>query len=546
MTNKELARAAVQLDDAGTPADRHALRTSLADRLRGDLTLQVARLKSLETDHRRFLSSWTTEHVPGGTIPTRLPEDVHARRRYLVGGLVALTAEALLAAWIFALRGVFPLFGILAAVCITLVFDRALELLLIAKNPRPKEALRTLKRWLVLPAFVTFLLAAAFLALARYVEGSLALLLLPLFTGSLWAATMALLLLAAALFCAAHLYGTTLRQEEEYAELHREARHNLTFLRQLEREDQLVEVRTMPPDGNGRVSAESSFQSSRGIHTALLLLAALGSLASCRPAQGSIGTRTVTARSEPARCDIVLDLSGSVVGLDRAWNHVRAELLAIITTAHCGELTVWGFDVDGWALRPLAPPLQLPVPETAPDVQLGEWGVFSNLHDAAQVETRRQFTAALVESLCVLDSSTVVPEEIPDAKGSDVVGVLQRFAALRDPEPRLVLLVTDLADSRYRRLPSIPPPASPVRLVVLLAPAKPRDAKLTMGRELSGADQYLDRSAQLRRAAPWVTVVPYFTEGLAEIIAAVPPVARAGECAGAGSHAPAGTLARSC
>lgn len=545
MNHKELARAAVQLDDAGTPADRYALRTSLADRLRGDLTLHTARLRALEADHRRFLSSWTTEHVSVGTIPTRLPEDVHALRRYLVGGLVALTAEALLAAWIFALRGVLPLFGILAAVCITLVFDRALELLLIAKNPRPKEALRTLKRWLVLPAFLTFLLAAAFLALARYVEGGLALLLLPLFTGALWAATMALLLLAAALFCAAHLYGTTLRQEEEYTALDREARHNLTFLRELEREDQLVEVGTIPLDGNGRGS-RSSFQTSRGIHAILLLLTALGSLAGCRPAQGSVGTRTVTARSESARCDIVFDLSGSVVGLDQAWTHVRAELLAIITAAHCGELTISGFDVDGWALRPLAPPLLLPVRRTASEAQLGEWGVFSNVHDAAQVEENRQFTAALVESLCALDSSTVVPDEIPDAKGSDVVGVLQRFAALQDREPRVVLLVTDLADSHHRTLPAIPPPASPVRLVVLLAPAKPRDAKLTMGRELSGADQYLDRSAQLRRAAPWITVVPYFTEGLAEIIAAVPPVARAGECAGVGSHASAGTLARSC
>ena len=51
-----------------------------------------------------------------------------------------------------ALRPTRARYGVLAAVCITLVFDRALELLLIAKNPRPKEALRTLKRWLVLPA----------------------------------------------------------------------------------------------------------------------------------------------------------------------------------------------------------------------------------------------------------------------------------------------------------------------------------------------------------------------------------------------------------
>jgi hypothetical protein len=518
MRHTEIRKARTNLEDAGTPADRHALRTALTDQLRGDLMLHVARLRALEADHRRFLSSWTTEHVPVGTIPTRLPEDVHARRRYLVGGLVALTAEALLAAWIFALRGIFPLFGILAAVCITLVFDRALELLLIAKNPRPKEALRTVKRWLVLPAFLTFVLAAAFLALARYVEGGLALLLLPLFTGALWAATMALLLLAAALFCAAHLYGTTLRQEEEYAALDREARHNLAFLRELEREEHVVDVMTVSPDGDGRGSAGSSFHSSRGIHAALLLLAALGSLGGCRPVQGSAGIETATLRSESARCDVVLDLSGSVVGLDRAWTHVRAELPAIISAAHCGELTVSGFDVDGWALRPLTRTLWLPVPGTAQGARLGEWGAFSNVREAAQAEGRRKFVTALADSLRALDS-IAVPESIAEAKGSDVVGVLQRFAALRDREPRLVLLVTDLADSRYRTFPPIPAPAGPVRLVVLLAPATPKDAKLTMGRELSGAEQYVNRTEQLRRVAPWITVVPYFTEGLAEIVA---------------------------
>src|SRR6266849_3759014 len=103
MTATEIRRSREQLHDAGTPADRHALQTALTDQLRGDLMLHVARLRALEADHRRFLSSWTTEHVPVGSIPTRLPEDVHARSRYLVGGLVALTAEALLAAWTFAL-----------------------------------------------------------------------------------------------------------------------------------------------------------------------------------------------------------------------------------------------------------------------------------------------------------------------------------------------------------------------------------------------------------------------------------------------------------
>ena len=68
--------------------------------------------------------------------------------------------------------------------------------------------------------------------------------------------------------------------------------------------------------------------------------------------------------------------------------------------------------------------------------------------------------------------------------------------------PRLVLLVTDLADSRYRKFPEIPKPTGAVRLIVLHVPATRTDAKRTMGKALLGADQYRNRSAQLRRAAP--------------------------------------------
>ncbi len=516
MTHKELARAAVRLDDAGTPADRYALRTMLADRLRGDLRLYGARLHALEADYQRFLSSWTTEHVPPGAIPTRLPEDVHARRRYLIGGLVALTAESLLAAWIFAHRGVLPLFGIVAAVCVTLVFDGALDLLLVAKNPRPKEALRTLKRRLVLPAFLAFVLAAAFLALARYVEGGLALLLLPLFSGALWVATMALLLLAAALFCAAHLYGTTLRQEREYAELDREARQNFAFLRELEREGPLVEVKAGSPDGDAHGSSRSAFQSARGINAALLLLAAVGALTSCQPSHGSTAAETAAARPERSRCDVVLDLSGSVVGLARVWSHVRDELPAIITGAHCRELAVSGFDTDGWMLRPLVRPLELPAPATPADA--GEWAAFGNFEQAAAADGQARYAATVRDTLRVLDG-VQLPDSGVGAKGSDVVGVVQRFAALRDPEPRLVLLLTDFADSRYRVIPPIPAPTGAIRLIVLLAPARPKDARLAIGRELSAADQYENRSRELKRAAPWVIVVPYFTENLADVVA---------------------------
>jgi hypothetical protein len=97
---------------------------------------------------------------------------------------------------------------------------------------------------------------------------------------------------------------------------------------------------------------------------------------------------------------------------------------------------------------------------------------------------------------------------------------LARLGQIRDRRPHLVLVVTDLSDSRYRQLPAIPAPAGQVRVLVLLAPANPAEIRRTVGKRLSAAEQYALRSRELGRAAPWVTAVPFFTEDLVSLIRA--------------------------
>lgn len=56
-------------------------------------------------------------------------------------------------------------------------------------------------------------------------------------------------------------------------------------------------------------------------------------------------------------------------------------------------------------------------------------------------------------------------------------------------------------------------------MLVLLVPAQPKDARMTLGKALPGPEQFEIRARQLRESAPWIAVAPYFTHDLAELLA---------------------------
>ena len=520
MTAAQIRKSRTRLEDAGTPADRSLVRTELMLRSRGDRRVLAERQRTIVSVYRRFVSAWLTEPVGAETVPTRLSDDVHTRRQYLFTGSIALLAEMGLAAWIFALRGIPPLYGMFAAVAVTFILDGALHLVFFSKTARPKEALRQLRHIVIIPAFIGFLFAAMLIALARYVEGPMAYRFLALFSLALWVGTVSLLLLAGALFCAANVYGTTLRLEREHSQVAAEEQGTTAFLMELEREDAqsgAESARREPPrlsPGSGRDP----------VSTAALILVLLGVPlmgTACRGASvpespGKTVALSPDMSSARARCEIVLDLSGSVVGLGETWLRVRSSLPELVTREHCGTLVVSGFDVDGWALRLL---LKVPLPAfDTMSTPLSEWTSFRNFVDAARAAEASRWQQALRSALQPL-AELAISDSLPPARASDIAGVLRRFAEVETPEPLRVVIITDLVDTRYPCLPKLPPPPSTTRLVVVLAPTKPGDAERRWGRRLTGAEQYVRQARELRQSAPWAVAIPFFTEDLTESLA---------------------------
>ena len=232
----------------------------------------------------------------------------------------------------------------------------------------------------------------------------------------------------------------------------------------------------------------------------------------------------------------MIDWSGSPVrtALEECWSNVRRELPGLIEVRRVDHLTLWSFDEDGWCPKRLK---EIPLPVFNPpgrrEQSAGEWDSFANIRDAlreseeGQWRTRRkaaedQYGQAVVEALKPLDSARALPERDYETKQSDIVGLLKRISQSKEQSPRLFIVLTDLADTRHRELPRIPAPEGEVRVVLLLLPAQPKDALLTIGKALSGPEQFELRARQLREAAPWVGTAPYFSDNFVAALSMKP------------------------
>src|SRR6266516_2387362 len=235
MNLKEIEKARLALKHAGALADRHQLRSTLISRINNDVEILQQNKSTIGNDYRRQLERWRTEEVPENAPVSAIPGDVHDGRIYRVTAVFALLSETVLAAWIFHRLGIAWWFGVLTALFITLTLHGAF--VQIFDNPeRPKEAIYRIRRAAALPAIFGFLIALALAMLARYVYGSMAVALLPLFSLSLWLGTISLLVLAASLFTVAHLRNWSLRYEKEHRKLDAEERASFVFLKELQGE----------------------------------------------------------------------------------------------------------------------------------------------------------------------------------------------------------------------------------------------------------------------------------------------------------------------
>ena len=101
-----------------------------------------------------------------------------------------------------------------------------------------------------------------------------------------------------------------------------------------------------------------------------------------------------------------------------------------------------------------------------------------------------------------------------ETRQSDPVGLLKRIAETREAHPEFAIVLTDMADTRQKTMPKIPAPQSDIRVLVIIAPAKPKDAILTIGEALASPEQFTLRSRQLHDAASWIAVAPHFSHNL--------------------------------
>src|SRR2546422_1722323 len=244
MTSKEIEKSKTHLRNAGTPTDRNQVRAMLIARLENEIEALSAAKETVRQDFRRLLARWQTRDVPETVPVCAIPSDVHDMRLYRLTAIFALLCEMFLAAWVFSRLGVSSWFGVATALFITITLH-GVFLQLFDDSERPKRAIHRIKHVVLIPAIVGFLAALAFGMLARYVYGSLALILLPLFSISLWLGTLSLLLLAAALFTVAHLRGWSLRHQIAYHQHDAEEQANVTFLKELK--DETRSTGNLPP-----------------------------------------------------------------------------------------------------------------------------------------------------------------------------------------------------------------------------------------------------------------------------------------------------------
>src|SRR3989441_3914448 len=457
MKLREIAKARTALLNAGTTFDRNQLRTTLMSHLGKDVETLGQQMATVRADYRRKLERWRTQEVPENVWVSALPSDMHDSWLYRMTGIFALLCEMALAAWIFNWLGVGWWMGVATALGITLTLH-GIFLHLFDNPERPKEAIHRLRTRVSLPAIFGLLVALAVGVLARYVQGELAVLLLPAFSFALWLGTLSLVILAASLFTVAHIQGWRARHEKQFRGLDNEERASGAFLAELRAEDiRPAAVASRSPFA-GALSNISGTVAGRvaGLLTGGILALALVSASGCATAvkSPSVPEAAVAAGPAAAILHTFVDTSGSCVrpALTEAWDTVRQELPELVEQHGITQLNIWQFDVDGWSPRRVRE-ISLPAKQAAVRVQIPgtEWASFANIREAVHESEEREWRAQAIEAqqhyregiasaLVALDRESVLPEANHETARTDIVGLLRRVSQISEQAPQYVVI----------------------------------------------------------------------------------------------------------
>ena len=247
-----------------------------------------------------------------------------------------------------------------------------------------------------------------------------------------------------------------------------------------------------------------------------------------------LAAKTVTAPQRPPRCDltIVEDFSGSLDthSFAEARSTLNAELPGLVESLNVQHLEVRSFDVDGWQSRRIVerelPELQLAFEDEVID---SEAYAFGNVKEADAEDRNRKHIAQTAQReseyrrKLATKLNGVVPLAAPpehyQAAATDILGVFHYIAAVERSHPSYFILITDLSDSHHvKELPKLPTPKANVKVIVVFVPSTPTEIKNTVGRAMTGSEQFDLRSQQLKAVAPWAIIVPHTQEHYIDIV----------------------------
>ena len=83
-----------------------------------------------------------------------------------------------------------------------------------------------------------------------------------------------------------------------------------------------------------------------------------------------------------------------------------------------------------------------------------------------------------------------LPDPDYETPNSDIVGLFERIAAMQDRRIQYVIVLTDLAETRRKVWPKLAAAKGEMHALALVVPATPKDAALTLGKPLSGPEQF--------------------------------------------------------
>jgi hypothetical protein len=356
-----------------------------------------------------------------------------------------------------------------------------------------------------------------------------------------------LIVLAASLFTLAHVLGWSKRHDKAYRKLDSQERASVAFLKELQHEAGEIPASgsLLLPEG---ASAPGNTKPNGGRAATLPIIALLAIALSSAACSNAISPNPATTplvsaeastaaptQTQGADLHVMIDWSGSCVrgAMEECWSVVHSELPSIAERHHIRKLTIWSFDTDGWCpmrLRELPfPELSLPTRATLPP---NEWDSFANIQEAIRDAENQEwmnrkklaedgYHRALGEAFKPLESVSVLPAHNYETKQSDIVGLLKRISQTREPRAQFVIVLTDLADTQHKEMPRLPAPEGEVHVLLLLLPAQPKDALITIGKPLSGPEQFELRSRQVQQSVPWAVAAPYFAKNLSGLFKSV-------------------------